>query len=159
MTFTNFQFKGFNSSGQTGQSTARTGRDKFSAAIDDFIRKSEFLMEAVIKDAAQATFNEAQSMVRIDTGFLINSAQASIGTLPVGEGKNTKGDDYKYPEWQDSSVSASLLQWDLNSPFYFGWVANYARARENKDGFMRRAAQNWPQHVNKAVAKVKAASK
>lgn len=134
----------------------------FTASIDKFIAKSEAKLEAVVKTAVQDTINEAQTsnrkggFMRIDTGFLVNSGQASIGTLPVGESKNP---GVQLPEWNPQSIAAALLQWDLNSPFYFGWVANYARARENKDGFMRRAAQNWPQHVNKAVAKVKAASK
>lgn len=134
----------------------------FTANIDKFIAKSEAKLEAVVKTAVQDTINEAQTIddkggfMRFDTGFLANSGMASIGTLPVGESKNP---GTQLPEWNPQSIAAALLQWDLNSPFYFGWVANYARARENKDGFMRRAAQNWPQHVNKAVAKVKAASK
>jgi len=134
----------------------------FTASIDKFIAKSEAKLEAVVKTAVQDTINEAQTIddkggfMRFDTGFLANSGMASIGTLPVGESKNP---GIQLPEWNPQSIAAALLQWDLNSPFYFGWVANYARARENKDGFMRRAAQNWTQHVNKAVTKVKAASK
>jgi hypothetical protein len=134
----------------------------FTASIDKFIAKSEARLEAVVKDAAQSTINEAQTttgkggFMRRDTGFLVNSGMASIGTLPVGESKNL---GTQLPEWNPQSIASALLQWDLNSPFYFGWVANYARARENKDGFMRRAAQNWPQNINESVAKVKAAIK
>lgn len=127
----------------------------FTAQIDAWIAKSQARTEAVVKTAVQDTINQAQSMVRVDTGFLKNSGQAAIGELPSGVSINPNK-DAKLPEWKSSSVTATLLDWDLKSPFYFGWIANYARHRENKDGFMRLAAQNWPQHVNKAVARVKA---
>lgn len=133
----------------------------FTASIDKFIAKSEARLEAVVKTGVQDTINEAQTSrekggkMPIVTGFLTNSGMASIGELPVGVSVNPDRKT-RLPDWKPQSIAATLLQWDLKSPFYFGWVANYARYRENEDGFMRLAAQNWPQHIKKAVARVKA---
>jgi len=133
----------------------------FTAQIEQFIAKSNARLEAVVKTAAQDTFDEAQVPVakggrmRVDTGFLRNSANAAIGSMPVGESVNDQP-VVKREEWNITSISSALLQWDLKAPLYFGWTANYAKYRENRDGFMRIAAQNWQKHVNDAVARVKA---
>tara|TARA_R110000772_G_scaffold43692_4_gene100708 strand:- start:2774 stop:3172 length:399 start_codon:yes stop_codon:yes gene_type:complete len=130
----------------------------FTADIDRFIAKSEAKLEAVVKTAVQSTIEDAQTLetkggnMRFKTGFLANSGMAAIGSMPSGDSINT---GVQLSNWNIGSTAAILLQWDLKSPFYFGWVANYAKHRENRDGFMRLAAQNWQAHVTQAANRLK----
>ena len=132
---------------------------KFTADIDAFILKSNNLMEAVFKESAQRTIEEAQTPrakggnMRVDTGFLRNSGKASINALPIGETENT---GVMQPDWNDSVASLTINRAKVGDSIYFGWTANYAQARENKDGFVRLAAQNWQKTVNQVARDLKA---
>lgn len=134
----------------------------FIASVDDWIKKSEARIEYVAKEATSRVINEAQKPVskggnmRVDTGFLRNSGMASIGVLPSGQETNLNP-DLKLLDYDFAESAITINKWKVGEVLYFGWVANYARYRENKDGFMRRAAQNWQQHVKETVRDAKVA--
>jgi len=89
--------------------------------------------------------------MRVDTGFLISSGKAEVNRVPVGASENGGG-SYNY----DSNVTVlTINRAKLGDSIYFGWTANYAQYRENKDGFVRLAAQNWNQNVQRVVAELK----
>lgn len=133
--------------------------ESFAAQVNKWVQASQGRMEAVLKQSAQEVIEIAQTprskggRMRVDTGFLINSGKASIGTLPAGRSDNPGvniGD-----EWDDGQVTLTLVRLKPGQTLYFGWTANYARARENKDGFLRMAAQQWQQIVNKNAAELR----
>ena len=132
---------------------------KFTADIDAFILKSNNLMEAVFKESAQRTIEEAQTTrdkggnMRRDTGFLVNSGKASINSVPSGESVNT---GVQRGDWDSTIASLTINRAKVGDSIYFGWTANYAQARENKDGFVRLAAQNWQKTVNQVARDLKA---
>ena len=133
----------------------------FTAQIDDFIRKSEALTTGVVREAAQSMIEEAQTSrfkggkMPIDTGFLTNSGKAQIGSLPSGADKTQK--DYTNQEWLGGGqLQAVLSQLQPGDIFYYGWTAAYARKMEIRYMFAQSAAQNWQQHVSRAVTELKA---
>lgn len=133
----------------------------FTAQIDDFIRKSDTLMIGVVREATQSMVEEAQTdynkggkMPR-DTGFLTNSGKAQIGSLPSGESRPPPG--YTAGEWNGAGqLQAVLAQLKPGDIFYYGWTAAYARKMEIRYMFAQSAAQNWQQHVARAVTELKA---
>lgn len=134
---------------------------KFTAQIDDFIRKSEALTTGVVREAAQSMIEEAQTSrfkggkMPVDTGFLTNSGKAQIGSLPSGADKKQK--DYADQEWKGGGqLQAVLAQLKPGDIFYYGWTAAYARKMEIRYMFAQSAAQNWQQHVSRAVTELKA---
>ena len=136
--------------------------ETLSFQLDKWVQKTELRIETVAKDSLQRLYNEAQTPVakggnmRVDTGFLRNSGMAELGGLPSGQDKNP---GVKTPEWNNSSVVAVLSRMKIGQTIFFGWTANYAIHRENKDGFMRRAVQNWPQIVAQVTTETKATLK
>jgi hypothetical protein len=133
--------------------------NSFSADVNKWIRASQGRFEAVLKQSAQDVINIAQTprakggRMRVDTGFMINSGRASIGVMPVGESRKPSGYDKK--EFDDGQVILTLARLRPGQVLYFGWTANYALIRENKDGFLRMAVQQWQQIVNKNAAELR----
>ena len=127
---------------------------RFSAQVQDQVRLVKRRMLAVKRQSTQDVINLAQTPVakggrmRVDTGFLRASGRMSMQGLPRGNGVNpgTPGQ-----EWNEDDVLLFLADTDLGETIYFGWVANYARPREFKDGFLRGAAEKWQSVVNKNV--------
>jgi len=124
----------------------------FNAQINDFVKKSQARIDAVIKVSAQEVFEEAQrdtthgGRMRVDTGFLKNSGAISYNGLPTGPSRN----EGAIPEAQD--IGLGIIKWQpAKTPIWFGWTANYARPREYYDGFVATAAQKW-QSIVKARA-------
>tara|TARA_R110000851_G_scaffold320918_1_gene486033 strand:- start:43 stop:534 length:492 start_codon:yes stop_codon:yes gene_type:complete len=163
MTLSNLKFKGFNASGITGQSGSRTGKkNSFTGSVDSWIAESQAAMEAVYKESFQRLLNEAQNPtakgghMRVRTGFLRNSGIANIGAIPVGadvvEGP-------QQPEKENTAMILVINKLQIGQTIFFGWTAKYAIHRENQDGFVRRAVQNWPQIVSKVNDEVRAALK
>lgn len=134
----------------------------FKADIDAFIRKSEDLTLAVVKDAAKAVHDEAQTPVakggnmRVDTGFLRNSMVAALNQLPSGEDVNLGA---VVGDYNPAPVLIVIESAKMGDKINMGWTANYARHRETHDGFARSAVMNWQRHVSNAVMKLKAAFK
>ena len=133
----------------------------FTAQIDDFIRKSDTLMIGVVREATQSMIEEAQTnynkggKMPVRDGFLTNTGKAQIGSLPSGPDKKPK--DYVNREWQGGGqLQAVLAQLQPGDIFYYGWTAVYARKMEIRYMFAQSAAQNWQQHVARAVTELKA---
>jgi hypothetical protein len=131
---------------------------KFTADVNKFVAKSQKAMEAVFKQSAQDVILEAQTPVakggnmRIDTGFLRASGKAQLNTLPTGANIN-KGNNVN---WGEGVTILTINKAKIGDSIVFGWTANYAQFRENQDGFVRLAAQNWGEIVNKNANMIKA---
>jgi hypothetical protein len=131
---------------------------KFTADVNKFVANSQKAMEAVFKQSAQDVILEAQTPVakggnmRIDTGFLRASGKAQLNTLPTGASIKTEGS----ADWSDGVTILTINKAKIGDSIVFGWTANYAPYRENEDGFVRLAAQNWGEIVNKNANKIKA---
>ena len=127
----------------------------FSAQVDAWARKAHGRSEAVFKTAVQNTFDLAQVPVasggrmRIDTGFLRASFAASLDGIPSGPSR--QGEAKGNPD----DVALTIARLNIGDTIYAGWTANYAAAREAKDGFREAAVQRWPITVAEAAAEAK----
>lgn len=136
----------------------------FSADIDRIVANTEARMLMVMKEALQNAINEAQLPVkkggkmRVDTGFLRMTGQASLTGMPNGPSVKpkdaTKG-QYDDGEREQTQAIAIIGQMEFGSTLYFGWTANYARYREAYDGFLYGAIQNWQKNVDGVIAEAK----
>jgi hypothetical protein len=127
----------------------------FGAQIDKWASGSKKRLEAVTRDAAFRVFEDAQVPVakggrmRVDTGFLRASAQASLMGMPSGPSRREEG----LPEEPD--VNLVLGKMSLGDTIWFGWTANYARHRENQDAFLGLAVQRWQDFVDVSIEEAK----
>jgi hypothetical protein len=133
----------------------------FGADVAAFERKVAKRIRVVGRGAVQETINEANTPIAkggrmpVDTGFLRASGAGAVGQMPAGQSINTGGTVRE----SEGALAAILLRWDPSKgeEFYYGWTANYARFMEYRYGFMRGAAENWEQHVEKQSRKAQAA--
>lgn len=135
----------------------------FADQVGRFVAKSEVLMTEAFRESAQRTINEAQKPresggnMPVDTGFLRNSGQASLNTLPSGEAIKPK--DFAGGAWSAEEAARVINQAQLGDRVIFGWVANYAPYMEARYGFLRLAAQNWPQTVREVAKEIERRAK
>lgn len=133
----------------------------FAKQVADFQRKAEIAMTATMKEAAQSLSEEANTSrfrggkTPVDLGFLINSFSGAINSIPRGQGERPDG--YKNTDFDMGPVTIAINKLTIGDRLVLGWTANYAVYMEAKYAFMRSAAQNWPQHVDKAARKVRSA--
>ncbi len=129
----------------------------FVSTVDEFIAKSIARMEAVSKTAIQSVIDDAQTPVakggrmRVDTGFLRASGQASLNGFPTGPDTKPKDATKNQFEFQDQGVLLVLGELKMGDSFFWGWTANYAKYREAHDAFLDLAVQRWQEYVNAAV--------
>ena len=125
------------------------------------MRDTEMGTLRVLQSSFQDFVDNAQESVgrggkmRVDTGFLRASGRASIGNVPTGPSKQPEDapvgqytgvyDDFDGSGGQ--ATKAVILDLKLGDTIYFGWTAEYARARELHDGFLEASAMNWPRYV------------
>jgi hypothetical protein len=130
----------------------------FSAQVDEYIAKYKNRLIAVARDATQEVINQSNRPVakggrmRVDTGFLRASGQASLTGMPQGPIRGNKDATYNTDE---ATIILSLSQLQLGGSFFFGWSANYAKYRELYDGFLSSTIANWQSIVDKSVLKAK----
>jgi hypothetical protein len=125
---------------------------KFSDQVTAWARKSEQRLTAVYRQSIQDLVEEAQERVNVDTGFLRSTGDAAIGKLPVGP---TTNEGNAAPIWDAQAALLVIAQAKLDGPpVFFGWSAEYASYVEERFGFLRLSAQNWPQIVNKAARNI-----
>ena len=123
--------------------------------MQDFVTVSEQRMLAVTRQSLQDVINDAQTPVakggrmRVDTGFLRASGQASIGTMPSGPVRPDPGAKPGQYITDENAVVLQLGSLQLGQTFFFGWSANYAKYRELYDGFLDAALQRWESIVAK----------
>lgn len=127
----------------------------FGAQVGAWARKSDNRLTAVFREATQRVIEQAQTPVgeggklRVDTGFLRASGQASLTGWPSGPSRREEGNG-------SFDVNLVIAGARVGDTIYFGWTAEYARPREYHDGFMRSAAQNWQPIVSAVVKEAQA---
>jgi len=124
------------------------------ATLDQWTKKTEKRIDAVLKDATQSVIAVAQQTkakggrMPVDTGNLRNSLQSSIAGGASGEGKESY-----------IMVAGNMKGGDLAT---FTWTAEYAAAvnngRNGRPGahFVEGAVDQWPAIVRASIAKAKA---
>ena len=124
------------------------------ATLDQWTKKTERRIDAVLKDATQTVISVAQTpkskggRLPVDTGNLRNSLQSSVAGGAMGEGKESY-----------IMVAAGMKGGDLAT---FTWTAEYAAAVNNGNRgrpgahFVEGAVDQWPAIVQASIAKAKA---
>lgn len=134
---------------------------KFTAQVDAWAKGSVKRMTAIQRESTQRTIDDAQTptakggRMRVDTGFLRASGQLSLNGMPTGPVRGNPTGTYTEGQF-GKPTELVLARSTLEDTLFFGWTANYARAREAKDGFLRIAAQKWPQTVAQVTKEAKA---
>ena len=123
-----------------------------NVTIAEWVAKSEARLNAVWKTAAQDIVREIQTprakngRMPVDSGFLRNSFSADVNKTPSGNGNSA---------YTSGPISIVINRAKIGDTVVFGWAAQYSIYMEAKYSFVRHAAQNWQQIVNKAAQKVK----
>ena len=124
------------------------------ATLDQWTKKPEKRIDAVLKDATQSVIAVAQQTkakggrMPVDTGNLRNSLQSSIAGGASGEGKESY-----------IMVAGNMKGGDVAT---FTWTAEYAAAVNNGNRgrpgahFVEGAVDQWPAIVRASIAKAKA---
>lgn len=135
-----------------------TMSDDFEKQVAKFAQDAERALLNVSRDAIQSLVNEAESKMRVDTGFMKNSGVEAIDQFPVGE---THGRDRR-PGEQGQIYNAKidgkpfgikLAEWKIGQDYYYGWTARYAKHQEARRAFLETALQNWGKTVNVSIKK------
>lgn len=132
----------------------------YSASVDAWVRRSQTRLLAVQRESIAEVIDIAQlatakgGRMRVDTGFLRASGRLSLNGMPGGlvRGADGAGKESYEPE----SHELVLINMRLGETAYYGWSANYAQPRENKDAFLRLAVQQWPDIVKRVIVRAKA---
>ena len=133
----------------------------FAADVDRIVANTEARMLLVMKQSLINAINEMQTPVakggkmRVDTGFLRASGQASLNGMPAGTTR--KPNDAKPGEFDfDSGLAETTIGgMEFGAVLFWGWTANYARYREAYDGFLHATIQNWQKIVDSVIAEAK----
>ena len=124
------------------------------STLDQWTKKTEKRIDAVLKDATQSVVAVAQQTkakggrMPVDTGNLRNSLQSSVAGGAMGEGKESY-----------IMVAGNMKGGDLAT---FTWTAEYAAAVNNGNRgrpgahFVEGAVDEWPAIVRASIAKAKA---
>ena len=124
------------------------------STLDQWTKKTEKRIDAVLKDATQSVVAVAQQTkakggrMPVDTGNLRNSLQSSVAGGASGEGKESY-----------IMVAGNMKCGDLAT---FTWTAEYAAAVNNGNRgrpgahFVEGAVDQWPAIVRASIAKAKA---
>lgn len=88
----------------------------------------------------------------VDTGFLRNSLQASLTAMPQTTATPAPNVEYAFDIAGISSVIATA---DLDDTIFLGFTANYGPKMEERYGFVRLTAMEWPQIVSEIAARLK----
>ena len=124
------------------------------STLDQWTKKTEKRIDAVLKDATQSVVAVAQQTkakggrMPVDTGNLRNSLQSSVAGGAMGEGASSY-----------ILAAAGMKGGDLAT---FTWTAEYAAAVNNGNRgrpgahFVEGAVDQWPAIVRASIAKAKA---
>jgi hypothetical protein len=123
-----------------------------NVTIDQWVAKSQARLDAVWKTAAQDIVREVQTprakggKLPVDTAFMRNSFSADVNKIPSGNGSSA---------YTAGPISIVINMAKIGDQVVFGWAANYAIYMEVRYSFLRSAAQNWQQIVDKSAQKVR----
>ena len=124
------------------------------AQLDQWTKKTERRIDAVLKDATQSVIAVAQQTkakggrMPVDTGNLRNSLQSSVAGGASGEGASSY-----------ILVAGNMKGGDVAT---FTWTAEYAAAVNNGNNgrpgahFVEGAVDQWPAIVRASIRKAKA---
>ena len=141
-----------------GPTFHRTSTETFEAQVQGIVDNTEAKILAIFREGVQRTVDIAQTptakggRMHVDTGFLRASGQGSLNGMPTGPTRNESGAPVTT---DDASVVLALANMKIGDTFFFGWTANYAKYREYQDGFLRLAAQQWPQTIEAVAAEAR----
>lgn len=127
---------------------------KFISDVDQWVSETEERLTAVFRESVQRVIDKAQLPVakgghmRVDTGFLRASGNASLSGLPSGP-KRYEG------ALPVNEVALVIGQAALGDAIWFGWTAEYAKYREAYDGFLVLAVQDWGDIVHRVIIDLK----
>lgn len=134
-------------------------KQDFGQLVGAHIRKYDSRMTAVFRQSAQDLIEEAQTPISaggaipVDSGFLRNSGQAALNNTPSGE--SIKPKNYSGGTWSADEAALIINRAQLGDRVIFGYVANYAIYMERRYGWVRLAAQNWPQIVKRNAERLR----
>jgi len=135
-----------------------------TATVSKFIGKTERRTEAIVKQSVQDLIEFVQlptgkgGRMRIDTGFLRSTGQASLTGMPTGPSRPTSDEKVFYDDGSGEvpdTVILTIVRFKLGDRIWFGWTANYAKYREGHDAFLRLGVQNWQAIVDNNVRLMK----
>lgn len=136
--------------------------NNFAKQVLAFQRKAELAMTSTLKEAAQDLSEQANTSrfkqsgnTPVDTGFLINSFNGALNSIPTGEDTAPKG--FKKTDYDSGPVLLAINKVKLGDRLVLGWTANYAQRMEEKYSFTRLAAQNWVPICESAAKRVRRA--
>lgn len=136
---------------------------KFTATIDAFVARNQPVLRAIQNESVKRVIQGAQlsddkgGRMRVDTGFLRGSGQMSLNGMPVGPSRKPDDaikDDPRF-EFSASPIALALATAPVGAEIFFGWTANYARYREQQDGFLRVEVARWPTIVDQVTKEMK----
>ena len=123
-----------------------------NVTVSQWAAQSQARLEAVFREAAQEIVKEVQTprkkggKMPVDTSFLRNSFAAEVNKIPSGDGDSA---------YKKGPISIVINRAVIGDRVVFGWAASYAIYMESKYSFLRSAAQNWQQIVDRSAQKVK----
>ncbi|MDB5617468.1 HK97 gp10 family phage protein [Tardiphaga sp.] len=136
----------------------------FATDVDNWCRQAEERLLAVFRMSAQDVVSEMQKPVGaggnmpIDFGFLRASIRASNDSMPQIDPSAKGGAPAVYNPREVNLVIAGT---ELGQPLYIGYTAAYATYLEYGTSkmapraFVRLAAMQWPQIVDRNIVKAK----
>ena len=128
-------------------------KQNFGQLVGKKIQETEGRMLTVFRQSAQVVIEEAQEPrgsggnMPGRTSFLRNSGQARLNDFPVGESE--RPDNYTPQNWTPDDALLVINRAKIGDKIIFGWTARYAIYMERRYGFLRLAAQQWPQIVRR----------
>src|SRR5690242_13093678 len=143
--------------------------DSFKATIDNWVKQTPERILAVFKQSAQKVASLAivgPPGVPIDTGFARASVRASLSEMPAANQEQPpKPKDHVHGQiiypYDGSQISLTIANAKIDSTIFIGFTAAYALALEYghssqaPTGFLRVAAEQWPQIVAQVSAQLK----
>ncbi|HEV7253876.1 MAG TPA: HK97 gp10 family phage protein [Mesorhizobium sp.] len=133
----------------------------FAAQVDAWVRETEVRMLAVFRTAAQFVVEDVLDRTPVDTGYLRASLTVTTtGPLPIRENAQpAEGQTYTVQPYALSIAGAEIGD-TVFASFVAGYAGHVEYGAKGRAGraMVRLAAQNWPVHVDRAVAAAKARS-
>lgn len=143
----------------------------FAAAVERQVIRTKLQLQAVFQLAVQYTYDDMQlegpsvtnpaggrgGHMPIRTGFLRASPVASDTEPPLMRAGHSPPNPNALNSYQPGGEVALVISGAaIGDVIHIGYTADYAVFVEARYGFVRLAAQNWQQNVDKAVEVVKA---
>lgn len=136
----------------------------FTATISDWCkRQAPEAIKAVRDIAAEEVIDRMRAYTPVDYGFLAGTIQASTGApVPIDPSATNESKKHIPANASTGEVSLVIANAPLDSVVYgtftmaYAIYVNYGTSKMAPRAMVQRAAAEWPQIVNGAVAKAKA---